>query len=47
LQKLVEWKLKDVKADINGKKRIGHTKRAAITKTDIGVPFGIKDNREE
>ena len=34
--------MEDIKSDIDPKKRIGHSEGPAVTKAEVGIPFGIE-----
>ena len=39
--------MKDIEPDIDAVERIGHSEGSAVTKAEVGIPFGVETNREE
>jgi hypothetical protein len=39
--------MKEIKPDIDPEKRIGNSERPAVTKAEVGIPFGVETSRKE
>ena len=39
--------MKDIKPDIDPKKRIGNSEGPAVTKAEVSIPFGVETRRKK
>jgi hypothetical protein len=46
LQQNIEGEMKDVKPDIDPEKWIGDSEGPAVTKAEVGIPFGVETTRD-